>query len=383
MISRCRASALLALAFTLLLVPPANAGKPEGAGGGGGKPRPSANPDIVYMSVGSMSLAGPAIRGITLATVLADSSDASLFKANSQRDMGSIAWSPDGAKFAWIENGAIMAAAPGGRATQLYPTESGDPAVWGSGLAWGPDGCGDGDSVIAFLADSPFSVRTLTIKGGLVTSDRTLLEFKMHCYHDDENVLVCTMANARAFAFSPRGQLLAFHGYDDDLSPGIWAASMCSTDPPALMLDNSNIGSTSRLAPVLSIDWSPSGKQLAMSVTVGPNRDYPWRDIKIANLIYSLNGSTESANFNSLVTVNLDEVFGAASSEHSPRWGPDTGGNCQRIAFSQSAGASDGSDMNGRRLFLLDVSSNGSSASCTLGSPFELNARNPRAIDWK
>lgn len=383
MISRCRASALLALAFTLLLVPPANAGKPEGAGGGGGKPRPSANPDIVYMSVGSMSLAGPAIRGITLATVLADSSDASLFKANSQRDMGSIAWSPDGAKFAWIENGAIMAAAPGGRATQLYPTESGDPAVWGSGLAWGPDGCGDGDSVIAFLADAPFSVRTLTIKDGLVTSDRTLLEFKMHCYHDDENVLVCTMANARAFAFSPRGQLLAFHGYDDDLSPGIWAASMCSTDPPALMLDNSNIGSTSRLAPVLSIDWSPSGKQLAMSVTVGPNRDYPWRDIKIANLTYSLNGSTESANFNSLVTVNLDEVFGAASSEHSPRWGPDTGGDCQRIAFSQSAGASDGSDMNGRRLFLLDVSSNGSSASCTLGSPFELNARNPRAIDWK
>jgi len=382
MISRCRTSALLALSLALLFVPPAGAGKPDGNGGGGGKPRSSPNPDIVYMSVGSTSLAGPAIRGVTLATDLAASSDASLFKASSQRDTASIAWSPDGTRFAWIENGAIMSAAPGSKAIRLYPTVPGDPVVREGALAWGPDCSGAGDSVIAFLSDAPFSVRTLTIKDGLVTSGRELLELKMHCYYD-KDVLVCTMASALAFAFSPQGQLLAFHGHDDNLSPGIWAASMCSNDSPALVLDDSNVGSTRRIQPVLSIDWSPNGKQLAMSVIVGPDPDYPWRDIKIAYLDYSYDGVHETASFKSLMTIDLDGVFGAASSEHTPRWGPGTGGDCQRIAFSQSAGASDGSDMNGRRLFLLDVSSDGKPVSCPLGSPFELNARNPRALDWK
>ena len=371
------------------VVPFAHGDKPEGVGGGkpggGGKTPP--NPDIVYMSVGSMSLTGPSIRGVTIAADPAASTDAPLLKASSQRDRGSIAWSPDGTRFAWIENGVIMTATPGSKPTQLYPTGPDDPRPeeGSDALAWGPACPGTEESIIAFRATSPAnSIQVLEVGAGGVSGRRILVEFQTHCFMDTDG-LTCTMAGAGAFAFSPQGRLLAFYGYADNLPAGIWAAPVCADHGvPGMILDNASVASTDPFSPVLSMDWSPDGGRLALSVTVGPDPSYPWRDIKVADLVYGFDGSQETATFQQLQTIDLDGVFGAASSEHSPQWGPVPGGNgCQRLAFSQSAGARDGSDMNGRRLFLLDVPGPASSGTCPLGSPLEISARNPRAIDWK
>ncbi len=371
-----------------ILIPVADAGRPDGVGPGkpGGSKTPP-NPDIVYMSVGSMSLAGPAIRGVTLATDPAASTDAGLLKASSRREWGNIAWSPDGNRFAWIENGAILTATPGGRATLLYPTETSDPRPedGSDALAWGPGCPATGESVIAFRSTSPAnSIQVLTIGTDGVSDRRILVEFKTHCFEDTDG-LTCTTSGASALAFSPQGQLLAFYGFSDDLSPGIWAVPVCGDGgAPAMLLDESTIGSTAPGRSVLSMDWSRNGGRLALSVTVGTDPGYPWRDIKIAYLDYLFDNYQETVNFDQLRTIDLDGVFGSASSEHSPQWGPASGGaGCQRMAFSQSAGASDGSDMNGRRLFLLDVPDAENSVTCSLGVPLEIGARNPRAIDWK
>ena len=84
-------------------LPVANAGKPPGAGGGGPKGGPGTapppNPDIVYMSANSRAVSGPAIRGFTLES----NTDTELAKAKDGRGKGSIAWSPGGTWYAWIE----------------------------------------------------------------------------------------------------------------------------------------------------------------------------------------------------------------------------------------------------------------------------------------
>lgn len=369
----------------LVATPVAHGGKPEGGGTGRPGSKAPPNPDIVYMSVGSMSLAGPAIRGVTLATDPAASTDAGLLKASSQRALGNIAWSPDGTRFAWIENGAILTATPGGKPTQLYPTAASDPRPEDGSdvLAWGP-GCADTDaSLVAFRSTAPVnSIQILEVGADGVSARKILVEFQTHCYEDTYGT-TCTRSGASAFAFSPRGHLLAFHGYADNLvDRGVWAVPVCAADAsPYLLVDSTAVGGT---GPIISSDWSPDGGRLALSVITGPDPAYPWRDIKVAYLGYSFDSAHETVSFNQLRTINLDAVFGSASSEHSPQWGPVAGDNgCQRLAFSQSAGASDGSDMNGRRLFLLDVPAADSSGSCPLGMPLEIVARNPRAIDWK
>lgn len=264
----------------------------------------------------------------------------------------------------------------------------------GDRLAWGP-GC-SGGSVLVFLGfggpnESP---------QGIYAIDNPELDgapFTPRLLHPQPN--------AGGFALSPDGGKLAFTaGYGP--TETVSSVPMCSSSPitatPLLTWDDFDApeyhtcfdvpedSSTPSPCPcstypgkfcvdypypaVQSIDWSSDGKRLALSVTVGPDPDYPWRDLKIAYL----QGSTWVVR-----PIDLDPVLGAASSEHSPQWGPNSGGDgCQPMAFSQSAGASDGSDLNGRRLFLLDVpASAGSTSDC--GSLVEVNARSPRAIDWK
>jgi hypothetical protein len=120
---------------------------------------------------------------------------------------------------------------------------------------------------------------------------------------------------------------------------------------------------------------------MALSVIVGPDPNYPWRDLSVAYLKYPPAGGTETVTKSRVERVVLDSFFGVASSEHSPQWGSSaTDNDCRRLAFSQSAGASDGSVMNGRRLFLLDLET--TNTAC-INSPLEIPARDPRAIDWK
>jgi hypothetical protein len=111
-------------------------------------------------------------------------------------------------------------------------------------------------------------------------------------------------------------------------------------------------------------------------VTVGTDPEYPWRDLRVAYLVW--NGSVFAKD--GVEQIMLDPFLGPASSEHSPQWGPAGPDNdCERLAFSQSAGASDGSTMNGRRLYLYDLVT--SNSACFDG-PREISARDPRAIDW-
>jgi len=380
MINVYRTSAISALALALVCSPLAHAAKPVGAGGGkpgGGDTAPPPNPDIVYLSASNQSINAAEIRGTTLTFATngsLSSSDSSLLKSTRGRGTSAIAWSPDGKRFAWIENGSIMTATPGGRSAILYPTRASDPRPLANSdaLAWGRDCSGTGDSAIAFLSELPsYSIEVLTVQAGAMMQRETLVPLPTHCNQDQTQ---CTMSGANAFAFSPLGQYLAFYGFADTLAPGVWAASLCvAGHDPTMILDRSNLGSTDSLSPVTSMDWSASGGRLALSVTTGPDPDYPWRDVKIADIAYSVNQGSESIGAGTVLLANPGAVFGTASSELSPAWDPTAAGDsCQRLAFSQSSDA-------GRQMYVTDLA-HGTSCNAALRP---IGAKNPRALDWR
>jgi hypothetical protein len=387
-----------------------------GAKGGPGKTAP--NPSIVYMSSSSYAPDKPAIRGVAF-TVTGDTvsgSDAQLAKALQGRDRGSIVWSPDGSRYAWIEGQygqmrKIMWARPGKAPTVLYqPSDVTDPFVWGGsdGLAWG-SACSGGGSTLVFTRESKWddAQQAYTEQTAIMAIDIAAPppESDVAPSHDPPR-LVRDVIYPNGFAFSPLGRHLAFNaGY----GPGekVSILPMCVQDPaPVTLLTwgdfgaptyanacqndypqggcycNGNPAATCPSYPspaVHSIDWSGDGHRLALSVTAGPDPDYPWRDLRIAYLVWNETLGTYAKG--TVVPVNLDSEFGPASSEHSPQWGPSASDDdCERLAFSQSAGVSDGSTMNGRRLYLYDLVT--SSTAC-LNGPRELAARDPRAIDWK
>lgn len=372
------------LGLLVLMASPAESGRPDTAGSG--KPGPGGNkvppnPDIVYMSANSRTMNGPEIRGFRLE----DNTDTGLAKAKNGRGKGSVAWSPDGKWYAWIEmvsltSSSILIAAPGQAPRVIYSAQWGDsskpyPDGYNSDqLAWG-NGCVGGTSVLVFQGfggpnESPQGIYAIDNpeQDGAPFIPREL----------------STQANASAFAVSPTGQHLAYRFSSSN--EGVVALPLCPTPgSPFLLVPKTDVGGTNDYWSISSIDWSRNGDRLAMSVVVGPDPDYPWRDLKIAYLSYSVSNGTEIVgNLQGVRTINLDSIFGAASSEHSPQWGPSSSAeSCQRMAFSQSAGASDGSIMNGRRLFLLDVGTLSGTTNCQIDVPLELGAREPRAIDWK
>ena len=182
------------------------------------------------------------------------------------------------------------------------------------------------------------------------------------------------MAGAGSFAFSPRGQHLAFYGFADTLARGVWAVPLCvAGHSPAMILGYGSLGSTSSLSPLASIDWSPAGRRLALSVVTGSDPEYPWRDIKIADLDYYYSDGVETVSSGTIRGGNIGSSFGAASSEISPVWDRNAAGDgCQRLAFSQSSDA-------GRRMYTVDL---GSGAGCN-GQLRSINAQNPRALAWR
>ncbi|MFO1395120.1 MAG: hypothetical protein U1F09_15295 [Steroidobacteraceae bacterium] len=316
------------------------------------------------------------VRGVTLSfqsSGAITSADSSLISNATGRSYSSVAWSPDGKRFAWIQDGAIMTAAPGTKPVKLYPKSVGDPQPLANPdtLAWGPDCCSGGDSVLVFLSGPPsFGVQALTIKDGGVDSRQVLFELKAHC----DSSSVCTMSTGTAFAFSPKGNLVAFFGYSDDLSPGVWAIPMDATPhTPSMIVTAGAIGMTAD--PVISMDWSTNGKRLALSIITGPDPEtYDWRDLKIIDLNYSYVGAAETVSLAGVRTGSPgSSYFGDASSEHSPQWDPSESGDaCERLAFSQGSDA-------GRKMYLIDLVSK----SGCYTDPRLISAKNPRALDWR
>ena len=394
-----RSSSFTIGALLLVLVLPTDAalgkGKPP-------PPTPPPSPDIVYTSYGSNAPSSPAIRGVTLASDGLSGTDAQLAKAKANRDSGSIVWSPDGTRYAWVEGAwqqtrSIMVAAPGQAPTVVYsaaygstdpyPSDGADVLDWGVSCA--------GTSVLVFSANGlpPSPAGIWAIYDPELTGAGQIPQ------------VLSNIENASGLALSPTGQHLAFRYWSTN--ERVLMLPMCSIDKtPVVLVEKAAIGaaddpcidpslprsSSNTCNPdsaIVSIDWSRHGDRLALSVVVGPDPNYPWRDLKLAYLDYALSaGGVETVAArasNPVFTVNLDNDsrFGAASSEHSPRWGPsELGAVCQRIAFSQSAGASDGSTTTGRNLYLLDVNANGI-GSCQVNTPRLLSSKTPRALDWK
>ena len=386
-------------ALLLVLVLPTDAalgkGKPP-------PPTPPPSPDIVYTSYGSNAPSSPAIRGVTLASDGLSGTDAQLAKAKANRDSGSIVWSPDGTRYAWVEGAwqqtrSIMVAAPGQAPTVVYsaaygstdpyPSDGADVLDWGVSCA--------GTSVLVFSANGlpPSPAGIWAIYDPELTGAGQIPQ------------VLSNIENASGLALSPTGQHLAFRYWSTN--ERVLMLPMCSIDKtPVVLVEKAAIGAADDPcidpsqprspsntcnpdSAIVSIDWSRHGDRLALSVVVGPDPNYPWRDLKLAYLDYALSaGGVETVAArasNPVFTVNLDNDsrFGAASSEHSPRWGPsELGAVCQRIAFSQSAGASDGSTTTGRNLYLLDVNANGI-GSCQVNTPRLLSSKTPRALDWK
>jgi hypothetical protein len=387
-----------------------------GTAWGRGRP-PPASPDIVYMSSSSKAPARPAIRGVSV-TITGDtvsSTDTQLAKALAGRDWTSIAWSPDGSRFAWIEGQAeesrkIMWARPGNGPAVLYqPSDVSDAYVSGGsdGLAWASDACsGDGGSILVFARAPKWDAtrQQYTELPAIMGIDIDPASPDSTPGHGSPRVILMA-SNPNGFAFSPTGDHLAFNaGYGTNEKVSL--LPMCGSSPTPMTLliwddfraaryphacdDNPGsacpCGGNSETVcfsypdpAVQSIDWSGDARRLALSVTVGPDPAYDWRDLRVAYLDWNEAGQTFAKS--SVVDVQLDSAFGSASSEHSPQWGPSAQDNdCERLAFSQSAGAIDGSTMNGRRLYLYDLVA--SNTACFSG-PREMSARDPRAIDWK
>jgi hypothetical protein len=374
---------LVALVFCLATVPVTNAARP-GGGGGGGKTAP--DPEIIYMSDdgSTEALSQGAVRGIDLAADGASGSDLSLLRSKSGRLYHAVAWSPDGKLAAWYEIGLGMVSTPesivvaptGGKPVPVFTSMPGDgqPQLSTStdALAWGPDCSGNAQSILVFASHDPAGIYGIRFKAGVAGAPEPLML---------QTVDPQYWVFPSAFAFSPSGQYLAFAGsgsISGKSSYGVWLLPMCPEGgAPFRLLSSSEIGGRG-MGPVMSIDWSRHGDRLALSVTTGPDPSYPWRDLKIAYLNYLKVGGVEQVlEHNGVVTIDLDEQFTAASSEHSPQWGPSAAGEeCQRIAFSQSSDA-------GRKLYLLDIGPNGLLASCGIPVPRLLSAKWPRALDWK
>lgn len=386
-----RSVAFAALMFALLL--------PTDTAWGRGKPPPPPppNPDIVYMSNSSRGPTSSAVRAVTLAGDGRSGADTQLVKAKTDRQYDSVAWSPDGTRFAWIEGAygqirSIMVGAPGQTPVAIYSAADGAGEDYvGSGpdaLAWGP-GCTPGTSVLVFRSFGGTNNRP----PGIVALDISAN------YVPGQPRRISDINGASGFALSPTGQHLVFRYFSSN--ERVLILPMCPVNQPYITLvEKEAIGaaddpcdpsqppsSTNTCNPdwaIQSIDWSRHGDRLALSVTIGPDPNYPWRDLKIAYLNYSYaEGAEQVLGHNGVSTINLNLVFGVASSEHSPQWGPSNLGDaCQRIAFSQSAGASDGSTMNGRRLYLLDINA-GDGGNCNISTPLQIDSKEPRAIDWK
>ena len=287
---------------------------------------------------------------------------------------------------AWIEVGlgmvgtpvSIVVAAPGGKPVTVYTAAPGDgkpqPSTTTDSLAWVPDCNDDVASNLVFAGNPPAGIYVLRMVDGRPVGTPTRL---MATVVPPENVMSIF---PHAFAASPTGQHLAFAGSGStDPAYGVWLLPLCTSDhTPFRLLSLGEIGGTG-VAPVTAMDWSRHGERLALSVVTGTDRNYPWRDLRIAALNYAFDqasGAEQVLGSSGIWTVDLSAAFGTASSEHSPQWGPSPGpGGCQRIAFSQSSDA-------GRALYLLDIG-DGAIGGCNLDSPQPLNAKWPRALDWK
>lgn len=352
----------------------AHAGKPPVTGGGGSGGKTPPDPDIVYLSDDNSTeaLSQAAVRGLELAR----NRDVSLLKSRAGRSYATVTWSPDGTFMAWIELGLGMAstphyivvAAPGSKPTAIYTSTPGDGnpqlATGTDMLAWGRVECpgvSGTKSILVFESQQPAGIYGIELAGG----QSPAAPFKLMAWSAAATGWAVPPGK---FAFSPRGQYLAFAGSYGDSGYGVWALPMCGAFPavPSLVVEGSSIGGREP-EPVTSMDWSRKGDRLALSVTTGT--DLPWRDLMIASLNYSYSNQTEQLQPSAGVCrVDLEGDLGSASSEHSPQWGPDD----TAIAFSQS------SDL-GRAMFLLTLGS----GSCSAQSLAPLPSRWPRALDWK
>lgn len=374
---------LITVVMLVSALPAAQAAGPNSPGskpGGGGKSPP--NPDIVYMSDddSTAALYQSAVRGITLTADGLGGRDSSLQKSKAGRSYTNIVWSPGGNRVAWIEKGlgmistpiSIVVAAPGSKGSPVYTYApgSGTPSVTGDidSLAWGPD-CDDSSaSMLVFASYSPYRIYGIRFVDGQAGQPMQLLELPEFD----------GATPPHAFAFSPTGRHLAFAGFDHEAQYGIWMLPMCTADrTPFMVVSGEEIGGTG-WAQIQSMDWSRRGDRLALSVTTGPLPANQWRDLKIVNLNYlSTSAGEQITGHNGVWNVDLDDVFTAASSEHSPQWGPSSPeAACQRLAFSQS------SDIAPRSLYLLDINQS-YVGGCEVNEPIRLNARVPRALDWK
>jgi WD40 repeat protein len=370
---------LVSLVLCLATVSAANAARP---GGGGGKAAP--DPEIIYMSDdgSTQALSQGAVRGIDMAADGLSGSDLSLLKSKSGRQSQAVAWSPDGKLAAWYEIGlgmvstphSIMVAAPGGKPVAIYSSVPGDGrpqlTTGTDSLAWAPVCGGGAQSVLVFASHDPAGIYGIRFINNQPGEPEQLMSLAV-----DDGLWIFPSA----FAFSPSGQYLVFAGSAGSGGAyGVWVLPMCpGAGTPVQLLASDEIDGVG-IAPVKSMDWSRHGDRLAMSVVTGPDPAYDWRDLKIVYLNYlNYEGTEQVADYTGIATINLDEQFTAASSEHSPQWGPATAGDeCQRIAFSQSSAA-------GRRLYLLDVGPDGLLATCGIATPKLIGAKWPRALDWR
>lgn len=375
---------LFGLSISLTCGQPAEAAKPGGVGQGKTPP----NPDIWYMSDNGSTdaLSQVAMRGTVLATDGLSGADISLAKSKAGREAIAIAWSPDGTKAAWFQRGlgmvstpvSIMVGTPGGRGVAIYtstPDVTPHVSTDYDGLAWGPDCSDPTQSILAFAAWTPIGLSRIygvRFKAGKAQPPELLAEWTLT---GDGSI------STWAYAFSPRGQYLAFVGRGDDSTFGVWLLSMCGTSRvQTKLLSSTDIGGYSTDGhPVLSMDWSPSGDRLALSVTTSSDSYYTWRDLKVVYLDYQFADGVELViGHSQAFLIDLPDLISpAASSELSPQWGPSaSGATCQRMAFSQSSDA-------GRALFLLDVGTEGKPAGCPIEQPLALPSNSPRALDWK
>lgn len=192
------------------------------------------------MSSSSRAPDNPAIRGVsvTITGNTINSADTQLLKGLAGRDRQSIAWSPDGLRYAWIEGphgptAKIMWAMPGKAPSVLYaPSGDSDPYVLrGSDvLAWS-NACSGGGSVLVFARDAKWDVN---VEPAVQTEPPAIMAIDIEPAYGSEAPpsgspprVIKAGLHPTGFAFSPTGQYLVFSsGYGENEKVSM--LSMCS-----------------------------------------------------------------------------------------------------------------------------------------------------------
>jgi len=358
---------------------------------GGGSTPPSV--DIAYMSITSSAWGEPnsaTVRGLGVSEAGASIGDTSLWKS-AKVYYNSMTWDPDGTWLAWAQyidtkgTRALVVGKPGGTLQTLLRFPSG-AITRRNGLdniAWGR-GC-QGRSFIVFNGDEGWGLldNLYVIDPFVAFPNPVRLYTRIQSPDPDSD------GHGHGLAVSPSGHHLAFVEYTPFGIESVVALPLtCIGNDPLPVA----AGGAQALFPVeydggnattQSLDWSPDGSRLAVSIAAKYKIPGGWQwgfsRLAVGELSYHYDpaSGTEqvAAAAAGLRRITTGPTDGSPDyMDQYPSWGPSEAlAVCDRLAFNR-----DGA------ILLLDVPRDAfPTEACTIPAPKLIGGKTVTGMDWK